>query len=89
MYEANVGIYKIQRGRNEISAHRTSHLPSISHLTSKPTHDASRHPAWWRRWEDAHALYRKQEVWPRCRLEAYEGGGYDVGRTVCYPPPAE
>ncbi len=41
----------------KFSAHRTSHLTSISHLTSKPTHDASCHPARWRRWEDVHALY--------------------------------
>jgi hypothetical protein len=44
-------------------------------------------------WEDARALYRAQEVWPRCRLKAYAGGGYDVGcrhvRTSCYPPPPE
>ena len=71
----------------KFSAHRTSHLPSISHLTSKPTHDASRHPARWRRWEDARTLYRVQEAWPRCRLKAYAGGGYDIGRTVCYPSP--
>jgi hypothetical protein len=28
----------------KFGAHRTSHLTSISHLTTKPTHDASRHP---------------------------------------------
>ena len=75
----------------KFGAHRTSHLTSISHLTTKPTHDASRHPARWRRWEDARALYRTQEAWPRCRLEAYAGGGYDSVcrrvRTACYPPP--
>jgi hypothetical protein len=42
-------------------------------------------------WEDARALYHAQEAWPRCRLEAYAGGGYDVGyrrvRTLYYPPP--
>jgi len=64
-----------------------THLTSISHLTSKPTHDASRHPARWRRREDVRALYHAQEAWPRCRLEAYAGGGYDVGRTACYYPP--
>jgi hypothetical protein len=64
-----------------------THLTSISHLTSKPTHDASHHPARWRWWEDECALYRAQEAWPRCRLEAYAGGGYDVGRTACYYPP--
>ena len=42
-----------------------THLTSISHLTSKPTHDASRHPAWWRWWEDECALYQAQEAWPR------------------------
>ena len=62
----------------EFGAPRTSHLTSISHLTSKPTHDASRHPARLQQWEDACALYRAQEVWPRCCLEAYAGGGYDV-----------
>ena len=53
-----------------------AHLTSISHLTSKPTHNASRHPARWRKWEDA--WYRAQEAWPRCRLQAYAGGGYVV-----------
>jgi hypothetical protein len=53
-----------------------AHLTSISHLTSKPTHNASRHPARWRQWEDA--WYRAQEAWPRCRLQAYAGGGYVV-----------
>ena len=63
----------------KFGAHPTSHLTSISHLTSKPTHDASRRPARWRRWEDARALYLAQEVlWPRCRLEAYAGGRYVV-----------
>jgi hypothetical protein len=59
----------------KFGAHCTSHLTSISHITSKPTHDASRHPARWWRWEDARALYRAQEAWPCCRLEAYAGGG--------------
>ena len=27
----------------KFDAHHTSHLTSMSHLTSKPTHDASRH----------------------------------------------
>jgi hypothetical protein len=45
-----------------------AHLTSISHLTSKPTHNASHHPARWQRWEDARAVYRAQEAWPRCRL---------------------
>ncbi len=71
----------------KFGAHRTSHLTSISHLTSKPTHDASHHLGRWRRWEDARAIYRAQEAWPRCRLEAYAGGGYDVAcrrvRTAC------
>jgi hypothetical protein len=62
----------------KFGTHRTSHLTSISHLTTKPTHDASHHPARWRRWEDARALYRTQEAWPRCHLEAYAGGGYDI-----------
>ena len=53
-----------------------AHLTSISHLTSKPTHNASRHPARWRQWEDA--WYCAQEAWPRCRLQAYAGGGYVV-----------
>ena len=44
----------------KFGAHRTSHLTSISHLTSKPTHDALRHPARWRQWEDARALYRRK-----------------------------
>ncbi len=75
----------------KFGAHRTSHHTSISHLTTKPTHDALRHPARWRRWEDARALYRTQEAWPRCRLEAYAGGGYDIAcRCVSVlPPPAE
>jgi uncharacterized protein YecT (DUF1311 family) len=80
MYECCIGI----KSTTKFGAHRTSHLTSISHLTSKPTHDASRHPARWWRWEDVRALYRAQEAWLRCRLEAYAGGGYDVGRTVCY-----
>jgi hypothetical protein len=69
---------KILRGRNKIWC--TLHIPPSFHLTShsKLTHDASRHPAWWRRWEDARALDRAQEAWPRCHLEAYDGGGYDV-----------
>ena len=73
----------------KFGAHRTSHLTSISHLTTKPTHDASRHPARWRRWEDARALYRAQEAWPRCRLESYAGGGYDIAccRVSMLPPP--
>jgi len=53
-----------------------AHLTSISHLTSKPTHNASRHPAQWRQWEDV--WYRTQEAWPRCHLQAYAGGGYVV-----------
>ena len=75
----------------KFGTHRTSHLTSISRLTSKPTHDASRHLARWRRWEDARALYHAHEAWPRCRLEAYAGGEYDIGyrrvRTACYAPP--
>jgi CHAD domain-containing protein len=75
----------------KFGAHRTSHLTSISHLTTKPTHDALRHPARWRRWEDARALYQSQEAWPCCRLEAYACGGYDVAcrrvRTASPPPP--
>ena len=74
----------------KFGTHCTSHLTSISHLTSKPSHDASRHPARWRRWKDARAPYHVQVAWPRCRLEAYAGGGYDVVcrhiRTACYPP---
>ena len=81
---------KSREGEIKFGAHRTSHLPSISHLTSKPTHNASCHPARWRRWEDARALYRAQEAWTCCRLEAYVGGRYDVGyrrvRTGSYPP---
>jgi hypothetical protein len=77
----------------KFGAHCTSHLTSISHLTSKPTHDASRHPALWWRWEDVRALYRAQEAWLHCHLKAYAGGGYDVAfrciRTVCYPSPIE
>jgi len=34
-----------------------------------------------RLWEDARALYRAQEAWPRCRLKAYAGRGDDV---VCH-----
>ena len=64
-----------REGEMKFSAHRTSHLTSISHLTSKRTHDALCHPARWRQWEDA----RMQEAWPRCRLEAYAGGEYDIG----------
>ncbi len=84
---------KSQEEEIKFGAHSTSHLTSISHLTSKPTHDASRHPARWRRWEDARVLYCAQEAWPRCQLEAYDGGGYDVAcrrvRTACYPPSTE
>ena len=72
----------------KFSAHHTSHLTSISHLTSKPTHDALRHPARWRQWEDARALYRTQNAWPHCCLEAYAGGGYTLGELcVTTPPP--
>ena len=52
----------------KFSALHTSHLTSILHLTSKPTHNALRHPARWRQWEDAHVLYRTQEAWPCCHL---------------------
>ena len=47
-------------------ARRTPLLPSISQLTYKPTSDASRRPARWRRWEDARVLHRAQESWPSC-----------------------
>ena len=50
----------------KFGARCTPLLPSISQLTYKPTSDASRRPARWRRWEDARALYRAQEAWPSC-----------------------
>ena len=75
----------------KFGAHSASHLTSILHLTTKPTHDALRHSAQWRRWEDACALYHAQEAWPRCHLEAHAVGGYDVAfhhiRPASYPPP--
>ncbi len=65
---------------------------SISHLTSKPSHDASRHPARWWRWEDARALYHAQEAWPCCCLEAMmvEGKTWCAAASelrVTPPPP--
>jgi hypothetical protein len=53
---------KSREGEIKFGAHRTSHLTSISHLTSKPSHDASRHPFRWRRWEDARVLSRAGRV---------------------------
>jgi hypothetical protein len=54
----------------KFGARRTPLLPFISQLTYKPTSNASRPPAQWRRWEDARALHRAQEAWPSCM-----GGG--------------
>jgi hypothetical protein len=62
----------------KFGTHSTSHLTSISHLTSKPTHNALHCPARWWRWEGRRALYRAQEAWPCCRLKAYVGSGYVI-----------
>ncbi len=77
---------KLWCGGNMVT-HCTSLIASISHLTSKHTHNASRRPArWWRR-EDARALYCLQEAWPRRCLKAYDGGGCFVAcrrvRNAC------
>jgi hypothetical protein len=50
----------------KFGARCTPLLPFISQLTYKPTSDASRCPARWRRWEDARALHRVHEAWPSC-----------------------
>jgi hypothetical protein len=55
-------------------------LPSISQLTSKATSNALRHPARWRWWEDVRALFRAQEGWPSCCLQASAGRGQVAAR---------
>ncbi len=77
----------------KFGAHRTSHLTSISHLTTKPTHDDCSPPARCRWWEDVRALYCARKhglVAASKRMQAKGMTVHAAASERCVtPPPAK